>query len=319
MPQDDPNVASADPKNSQPDASTSRSASHNLFRIPAPIKRIFNRFPLLSYPANELPLRAPRARTQHALYVFQVHGANVGLKEASCNPSCLKWQTYLKLLNIPFISVPSNNHASPSGSLPFLLPALSSKNPTNQKPSPIPTSKLLKWSRTEAKAADEESDIRFEAYQTLLDVRIRKAWSFQLYHLYLCPANFFSVAAPCYIRPSSSNSLVGAALAYELRAAATAEIVKSSSTTAPVASHVIDAEALYIEAEDAFRALSTLLGRDQWFFGAAQAGLMDACVFAYTHLLLDDTLGWSDQRLNDDLRKYNNLVQHRKLLMEQYF
>ncbi|KAI9693778.1 MAG: hypothetical protein M1822_003049 [Bathelium mastoideum] len=292
MPQDDPNVASADPKNSQPDASTSRSASHNLFRIPAPIKRIFNRFPLLSYPANELPLRAPRARTQHALY------------------------TYLKLLNIPFISVPSNNHASPSGSLPFLLPALSSKNPTNQKSSPIPTNKLLKWSRTEAKAADEESDIRFEAYQTLLDVRIRKAW---LYHLYLCPANFFSIAVACYIRPSSSNSLVGAALAYELRAAATAEIVKSSSTTAPAASHVIDAEALYIGAEDAFRALSTLLGRDQWFFGAAQAGLMDACVFAYTHLLLDDTLGWSDQRLNDDLRKYNNLVQHRKLLMEQYF
>ena len=113
--------------------------------------------------------------------------------------------------------------------------------------------------------------------------------------------------------------MVGVALAYELRSAATAEIVKSSSTTSTASSRVIDAEALYIEAEDAFRALSMLLQHDQWFFGAKQANLMDACVFAYTHLLLDDALEWSDRRLNEDLKKYSNLVKHRDRLMENYF
>jgi metaxin len=59
--------------------------------VPAPIKQLFDRFPLLSYPANELPLRAPRHRSEHVLYVFATEGgARRG--EPSFNPSCLKWQ-----------------------------------------------------------------------------------------------------------------------------------------------------------------------------------------------------------------------------------
>ncbi|KAF2239092.1 hypothetical protein EV356DRAFT_563233 [Viridothelium virens] len=218
--------------------------------------------------------------------------------EASCNPSCLKWQTYLKLLKIPFVSVASSNHASPSGSLPFLLPA-PSKGPASQPPSPVTANKLLRWSKGEAKITDEVSDVRLEAYEALLDGPIRKAW---LFHLYLCHPNFSSVAAPCYIQPSSSNPLVGAALSYELRSAATAEILKSSSLTAAGPFKVLDAESLYVQAEDALSALSTLLGTHEWFFDAKQPGLMDASVFSYTHLLLDDALEWSDKRLNDDLR-----------------
>ena len=354
MPPGNSGEAPAPSPPSRPSSPTAPSNARNYFEIPAPIKRVFNRFPLVTYPANELPLRAPRARTRHGLYVFKVKGSSP--EGASCNPSCLKWQvslqrgirgepiadmldfpsqTYLKLLNIPFIAVSSNNHASPSGTLPFLLPVSSSKSPTNQRLAPIPTNKLLRWSRGQAKTTNETTDIRFEAYQSLLDIRIRKAWvnSFskplirlqaklsipQLYHLYLCPPNFSSVAVPCYIQPASGNPLVGAALAIELRSAASAEILRSSPALASGSSQVVDAEALYTEAEDAFLALSTLLKDDEWFFGVEQPELMDASVFAYTHLLLDDALGWSDKRLNDGLRKYDNLVRHRARILEGYY
>ncbi|KAL9096044.1 MAG: hypothetical protein Q9165_001566 [Trypethelium subeluteriae] len=191
-----------------------------------------------------------------------------------------------------------------------------SKGSTSHPPSPITTNKLLKWSKGEAKVVDEVADVRLEAYEALLDVPIRKAW---LYHLYLCHPNFSAVAVPSYIQPSSSNPLVSAALSYELHSAATAEILKSSPVTASGPAKVFDAESLYVQAEDAFSALSTLLKEHEWFFDAKQPGLMDASVFSYTHLLLDDTLGWSDKRLNDDLRKYSNLVRHRDRVFERCF
>lgn len=63
--------------------------SRGLFAIPPPLKRLFDRFPLVTYPANELPLRALRDRSRHALYVFAENG---GVDTLSFNPSCLKWQ-----------------------------------------------------------------------------------------------------------------------------------------------------------------------------------------------------------------------------------
>jgi metaxin len=40
--------------------------------------------------------------------------------------------------------------------------------------------------------------------------------------------------------------------------------------------------------------------------------LFDASVFAYTHLLLDESLNWQNTRLVDSLKKSGNLVQHRQ-------
>jgi metaxin len=68
----------------------------SIFDIPPPLKRLFDRFPLVLYPANELPARAPRDRSQHALYVFTTpKGAVLGAP--SYNPSCLKWQVCFSL------------------------------------------------------------------------------------------------------------------------------------------------------------------------------------------------------------------------------
>jgi metaxin len=64
-----------------------------------------------------------------------------------------------------------------------------------------------------------------------------------------------------------------------------------------------------------------LLGKDDWFFGAKRPGLFDASVFAYTHLLLDDSLGkgWVDTRLRDALKERKRLVTHRDRILAAYF
>lgn len=92
-PKDDPD-ATSQPKptqQQQPKPSGSRSAFSSITTVPAPVKRLFDKFPLVTYSANELPLRAPRERQRHQLYIFTTEdGALRG--EASFNPSCLKWQ-----------------------------------------------------------------------------------------------------------------------------------------------------------------------------------------------------------------------------------
>lgn len=135
---------------------------------------------------------------------------------------------------------------------------------------------------------------------------------FQLYSIYLS-SNFTSIAEPLYILPTSSNSFVRLTIARELRLAAEKELLKFAST--------ISAEALYNQAEEAFTALDSLLGDNEWFFGADTPGLFDASVFAYTHLLLDDRLGkgWLDARLRDTLTSRQHLVAHRNKILEKYF
>lgn len=149
--------------------------------------------------------------------------------------------------------------------------------------------------------------LRVEAYQSLLDHRIRNAW---LYALYLSPANA-QLLARLYVNPTSANGIVRASTVFQLRRAAEAEILQSVG--APRA----DAAAVYKDAEQAFEALETALGSGPWFFGNSGPGLFDAAVFAYTHLLLDESLGWTDARLSGSLRRFPKLVEHRNQLLDR--
>ncbi|KAL8756479.1 MAG: hypothetical protein Q9184_004487 [Pyrenodesmia sp. 2 TL-2023] len=284
-----------------------------LLTTPKPIKRLFDRFPLVTYPANQLPQRNPIDRNVHTLYIF-THGKDSQNGPPSFNPSCLKWQTYLHLANISFTTAPSTNHGSPTGSLPFLNPASSSTN--LEAIAPIPSTKLQEWATKNGSAPGQKSeDMRYEAYMSLLDNRIRSAW---LYNLYLSPSNFASIARPLYIIPATTSSLVRSSLSYTLRNAALAEVIRPSS------SPVVDVEALYRESDNAFSALSELLGDDEWFFTEKVPGLMDASVFAYTHLLLDDAMmGWKagEERMGDGLRdgRWKNLAEHRRRIYEKCY
>lgn len=180
-----------------PDNVSTVSRARDLFSVPAPIKRIFDRFPLVTYPSNDLPHSAWSDKRGNRLYVFtDAAGARHG--RPSFNPQCLKWQVrtrkcsiapvlkyitnliplcvslqaYLRFVGIDVDVIPSNNHASPSGALPFLIPA----HPINNN-APIPSSKLQKWAIEQVHCEEEQQlDLRFEVYASLLDHRIRNAW-----------------------------------------------------------------------------------------------------------------------------------------------
>lgn len=68
-----------------------RQPPRSIFAIPAPIKQLFDKFPLLSYPANELPQRAPGFRNENVLYIWTTEDAAMN-GAPSYNPQCLKWQ-----------------------------------------------------------------------------------------------------------------------------------------------------------------------------------------------------------------------------------
>lgn len=214
--------------------------------------------------------------------------------------------------------VPSSNHASPNGSLPFLLPAASGadSNILDVIP-PIPSHKIQEWaSKNKFTSRTEPEDMRYEAYISLLDHSIRNAW---LHTLYLSPHNFDAVARPLYITPATSSPPVRFALTKTLQSAALEELTKVS------ASLVIDVNALYRDSENAFSALSELLGDDDWFFGQAEPGLFDAAVFAYTHLLCDKIkrMGWKEdeERLGKGLRQGNwgNLLDHERRVFNKCY
>lgn len=126
--------------------------------------------------------------------------------------------------------------------------------------------------------------------------------------LYLDSQNFESVARRLYVIPATTNSIVRTALGYQLQAAARDELLKTSKH--------IDVADLEGDAGNAFEALSALLGEDEHFFGRSKPGLFDASVFAFTHLILDEGMGWKRNRLGQLLRQHTNLVQHRERLLQ---
>jgi hypothetical protein len=86
-------------------------------------------------------------------------------------------QAYLRFVGLYFKVVPSSNHASPSGVLPFLQPAVEKKGDTSV-PDAVPGNKLKKWldGQKWLRQAKETDDVRFDAYASLIESRVRKAW-----------------------------------------------------------------------------------------------------------------------------------------------
>lgn len=70
-----------------------RSKPQSWFALPAPVKRVFDLFPLREYERNALPTRAPgeKQREGNALHVFG-REEDVRAGRPSFNPGCLKWQ-----------------------------------------------------------------------------------------------------------------------------------------------------------------------------------------------------------------------------------
>ncbi|KAK5045100.1 hypothetical protein LTR84_010248 [Exophiala bonariae] len=284
-------------------ALSKQQSGHPWFSLPAPLRHLFDRFPLVTYPANLLPQRTPSIRNENVLYIFQK--ADPKSRDApSYNPSCLKWQAYLKFNGIPLHTRPSNNHASPSGALPFLLPATKE---SQRPPSPVPANRIPRWVVSQG-GKEDATHPRQDAYTALIDHNIRAAW---LYYLYLDQDNFQNVAWPMYVASTSSTATVRSSLGRQLQSAAREELFKTNT--------IIDPGHLYNQANNAFRALSVLLGDDKFFFGQTTPGLFDASFFAYAQIILDDDLAWANTSLKLELLKHKNLVHHRDRLIRGFF
>lgn len=161
----------------------------SIFAIPAPIRSLFNHFPLHVYAPEPLPLRSP-THDRPTLYVFAGED-DARRGQPSYNPSCLKWQTLLRIAGVDVDLVPSNNHASPSGALPFLLPVGAR---------PVTGEKIGLYAKEHASQAVQAPSIptpRLEAYQALLTQNIRPAWV----RRYSSPGS-----TPANPRPSSTPS-----------------------------------------------------------------------------------------------------------------
>lgn len=277
------------------------------FSLPAPIRQIFDTFPLVTYNENELPQRMPKARHEHTLHIFTLdHGDNPW--NFSPNPACLKWQTFLLVNKIPFRVVSANNHASPTGALPFVLPAQKLREP---QPEPIPTSKILRWAETEG-TRDEQLNIQLEAYMSLIDQNIRNAW---LYFLYLDDRNFNAVARKLYVETASSNPLVQIVLAGQLQAAAKEQLLRPKS--------YVDQDEIYDSANSAFQSLATKLADSKFFSKTGVPNLLDLTLFSYTHLLLslaarekNTAPMWSSESLVDILLQHQSLLSHRRNVLD---
>ncbi|OAA42200.1 hypothetical protein NOR_05049 [Metarhizium rileyi] len=255
-----------------------------IFAIPRPIRSLFNLFPLHTYEAEPLPVRAPdRSRPRARLYVF----------------SSEEDATYLRMANIETDLVPSTNHASPSGALPYLLPPTTDSRPDI----PLTGAQISQYAQKHSSFRERQSP-RARAYLSLIAQSIRPAW---LHALYLSPVHT-NLLARLYLPPCP---LLSTPLLHTLRSAATLEILKT--TRRPL----LLPDQLYSDAGTAFLALALLLGSDEWFFAAPEPGSFDAQVFSYTYLVLDSSFGWDDDTWTACLKGCDNLIDHRRRLYQR--
>lgn len=78
-------------------------------------------------------------------------------------------QTYLRLSSLPYRAVPSSNHSSPSGALPFLIAPENSET--------IPSNKLMQWIKKHGNPPEEDlEDPEIKALLALVETKLRDAW-----------------------------------------------------------------------------------------------------------------------------------------------
>ncbi|KAL2887491.1 hypothetical protein HOO65_050612 [Ceratocystis lukuohia] len=267
------------------------------------IIRLFTKFPLATFEANALPCNTVDVSDDVAtLFVFAEDRDRL-----SYNPTCLKWQAYLRFAHLNYTSVPSTNHASPTGSLPFLLPAASrvALPCTDPRSFALPTPHAVPVASS-----------RSTMYMALLDTSLRPAW---LHALYIAPENT-ALLTRLYITPTSASRVVQAASLRTLRRAAETE-VHMSVRAAAGHSAVLRPDTLYADARVALAALEAELARSEsgWFLSAVEPTVFDAAVFSYVHLLLDESLVWGDDTLPCAVASFMGLVAHRDRVLNEYW
>ncbi|EPS45244.1 hypothetical protein H072_769 [Dactylellina haptotyla CBS 200.50] len=320
-----PRASSSSPAAARTQISTDTTARGTSFRPPRFIRVLFDRFPIYIYPTDPVPMTAREFQTTlskqpkddiygtNTLYVFSLPGDAQNCAP-SFNPGCLKWQTYLKIRGVGFCIESSSNHASPTGSLPFLIAEAAPIAGSSERhlPKTIPVSKLAQWVEDNAPGSVNQTNPDtpdYRAFTSLIDTSIRQAW---LYALYIDSTNFKAQTKPRYTY-STPIWPVNYFLGLQMRQAAL-DNLKINTEVSKITGRMI-----YLRAKEAWAALGALLGGQKWFFGAQDAGIFDASVFAYTHLILNQDLEGSGQDLRAGLETHANLVNHERRIRSTWF
>jgi metaxin len=128
--------------------------------------------------------------------------------------------------------------------------------------------------------------------------------------MYLTP-NFDLLTVPSYINPQTTSPLIRRLTAHDLRSSAEKELLKHKP--------IISEHTIYLEAEEAFRALSVYL-KEGIDAGRAPTSILDAAVFSYVYLLLELRHEvWEDRRLVDVVKKFGALKEHRDEVRRNHF
>ena len=126
--------------------------------------------------------------------------------------------------------------------------------------------------------------------------------------MYLDPSNR-QLLSKLYL---PTNPLLATPIHHTLIKAAQTSILQQTRTA------TINPAQLLYNALDALSTLSDLLAGDEWFFGASGPGMLDAEVFAYTYLLLDEVfMAWGGNELGAKLATFENLVAHQERLFKR--
>ncbi|KAK0666279.1 hypothetical protein QBC41DRAFT_281188 [Cercophora samala] len=269
-------------------------SSPSLWSIPAPLQKLFNQFPLVTLESNPLPARSQiltsASDTLPTLYVFSSDDDALQGKP-SINPTCLKWQTLLRLSHIPFQTLPSTNHASPTGSLPFLLPP---RTPSpSPPPLPIPSHSIPLYisrftpspSPSPSPSSPGPTPLRKEAYLSLL-TPLRLAY---LTTLYLTPP-LSPLLRKFYLNPSTTRSpYLATLLQSHLSSAAATAVLQALGFHPQSGAEAIDRANLEAEAAEALDCLAVLLRESHtgWFFGLERPGEFDAALYGYVGLIME--------------------------------
>ena len=80
---------------------------------------------------------------------------------------------------------------------------------------------------------------------------------------------------------------------------------------------------IYARAASALEAFATVLAQEEdgWVLGGdnGKPTLIDAALFAYTHLLLDEKMGWKDKRLVRSVARFETLEKHHGRIMREFY
>lgn len=128
--------------------------------------------------------------------------------------------------------------------------------------------------------------------------------------MYLTP-NFDLLTVPSYINSQSKSPLIRVVTSRELRSSAEKALLQYKP--------MISEHTIYLEAEEAFKALATYL-EEKMSSGKAPTTLLDAAVFSYVYLLLElNEHVWPDRRLVDVVLKFKALRAHTEVIKKNHF